>query len=203
MIKLPKECEVDKDIPIEKIDENVYISNILQKEFVEKVDKIIWKYKIAENNINVSKTENVVEIEVFELLLKEKYNSKNILKIITKAIHHPILFMIKFENEYQYAIKFEENIYFSAWNSDLTFNFIGFNLEKVYENIVKIITNIKEDTREVQRELERLQEISKMKKEISKLENQIKKEEQFNKKVELNIKLLELKNKKEELENNE
>lgn len=203
MINLPKECEVDKNVPKKIFYENVYISNTIKQEFVEKVEKITWKYKIAEGNINVSKTENVEEIEVFELILKEKYDSKNILKIITKGIPYPILFMIKYDNEYQYAIKFEENIYFSEWNDDLIFNFIDFNLEKVYENIVKTITNIKNDTRDIQVELEILQEISKIEKEIKKLENQIRKEEQFNKKVELNKRLLELKSKKEELKDNE
>lgn len=203
MINLPNECKVNKFIPKKTFYEKINISSIAKQEFIEKLEKITWKYKIAESNINVSKTENVEEIEIFEIILREKYDAKNILKIITKEIPYPILFMIKYENDYQYAIKFEENIYFSEWNNNLKFNFIDFNLEKVYENIVKLIANIESDNRSVQAELEKLQEISKIENEITKLENQIKKEEQFNKKVELNKKLLELKNKKEELKDNE
>lgn len=203
MIELPKECLVNKYIPKKTFYEKVHISSSIKQEFVDRIEKITWKYKIAESNINVSKTENVEEIEIFEIILREKYDAKNILKIITKEIPYPILFIIKYESNYQYAIKFEENIYFSEWNNNLKFNFIDFNLEKVYENIVKLIANIESDNRSVQAELEKLQEISKIENEITKLENQIKKEEQFNKKVELNKKLLELKNKKEELKDNE
>lgn len=202
MINLPMECEVNKFLPKKVFYENVYISNTVKQEFVDKIEKITWKYKIAESNINISKTENVEEIEIFEIILKEKYNSKNILKVITKEIPYPILFVIKYENDYQYAIKYEENIYFAEWNEELKFDFTDFNLEKVYENIVKIIANINDNAKNIQSELERLQEIDNLQKEITKLENQIRKEQQFNKKVELNKKLLEFKDRMEELKNN-
>lgn len=202
MIELPKECLVNKFIPKKTFYERVNISSTIKQEFVDKVEKIIWKYKISEDNINISKTDSVEEIEVFELILKEKYETKNIIKIITKEIFYPILFFMKYNEDFQYAIKFEENIYFSEWNNNIEFDFTAFNLEKVYENIVKVITNIESNTKNLQVELEKLQEILKMQSEITKLENLIKKEQQFNKKVELNKKILELKQKKENLESN-
>lgn len=166
---------------------------------MDKVEKIIWNYKVSEENINVSKTENVEEIEIFELVLKEKYEVKNIIKVITKEIPYPILFFIKFNEEFQYAIKYKDNIYFSKWNNDIKFNFADFNLEKVYENIVKDITNIESNIEDIQVELKKQQEIIKIQSEINGLESQIKKEQQFNRKVELNKRILELKNKMEEL----
>lgn len=202
MITLPKECIVDKFIPKKTFYEKVNISNLIKQEFVDKVERITWKYKIAESNINVSKTNDVEEIEIFEIILREKYDSKNILKVITKEIPYPILFVVKYNDEFQYGIKFEDVIYFSEWNNEIEFDFIDFNLEKVYENIVKIITNIENNTENVQAELEKLEEISKIQNEITKLENQIRKEQQFNKKVELNKKLIIIKNEMEELKNN-
>lgn len=202
MITLPKECIVDKFIPKKTFYEKVNISNLIKQEFVDKVERITWKYKIAESNINVSKTNDVEEIEIFEIILREKYDSKNILKVITKEIPYPILFVVKCNDEFQYGIKFEDVIYFSEWNNNINFNFTGFNLENVYENIVKTITNLDNNTENIQAELEKLEEISKIQNEITKLETQIRKEQQFNIKVELNKKILELKIKKEELENN-
>lgn len=199
MIDLPKECLVNKYIPKRTFYEKVNISKAIQQEFVDKVEKIIWNYKISEENINVSKTENVEEIEIFELVLKEKYEVKNIIKVITKEIPYPILFFIKFNEEFQYAIKYKDNIYFSKWNNDIKFNFADFNLEKVYENIVKDITNIESNIEDIQVELKKQQEIIKIQSEINGLESQIKKEQQFNRKVELNKRILELKNKMEEL----
>lgn len=199
MIDLPKECLVNKYIPKRTFYEKVNISKAIQQEFVDKVEKIIWNYKISEENINVSKTENVEEIEIFELVLKEKYEVKNIIKVITKEIPYPILFLIKFNEEFQYAIRYKDNIYFSKWNNDIKFNFADFNLEKVYENIVKDITNIESNIEDIQVELKKQQEIIKIQSEINGLESQIKKEQQFNRKVELNKRILELKNKMEEL----
>ena len=203
MFNLPKECNVNKFIPKKTFYEKVNISKVIQQEFVDKVEKIIWKYKISEENINVSKTENVEEIEIFELVLKEKYEGKNIIKVITKEISYPILFFIKFNEEFQYAIKYKDNIYFSEWNNNIKFNFVDFNLEKVYENIVKAITNIEDNIGDIEEELDKQQEIIKIQNEINKLENQIKKEQQFNRKVEINKRILKLKQKKEELSTNE
>lgn len=197
MFNLPKECNVNKFIPKKTFYEKVNISKVIQQEFIDKVEKIIWKYKISEENINVSKTENVEEIEIFELVLKEKYEGKNIIKVITKEISYPILFFIKFNDEFQYAIKYKDNIYFSEWNNNIKFNFVDFNLEKVYENIVKAITNIEDNIEDIEEELDKQQEIIKIQNEINKLENQIKKEQQFNRKVELNKRILELKEKME------
>lgn len=197
MFNLPKECSVNKFISKKTFYEKVNISKVIQQEFVDKVEKIVWKYKISEENINVSKTENVEEIEIFELVLKEKYEGKNIIKVITKEISYPILFFIKFNEEFQYAIKYKDNIYFSEWNNNIKFNFVDFNLEKVYENIVKAITNIEDNIENIQGELDKQQELIKIQNEINKLENQIKKEQQFNRKVELNKRILELKEKME------
>ena len=113
MIELPKACVVDKFIPKKTFYEKVNISNSIKEEFTEKLSKIYWRYKISEDTINISKTEDVEEIEIFELELKEKYNCKNIIRIITKNIPYPILFYIKYESNFQYAIKYNDEIFFS------------------------------------------------------------------------------------------
>lgn len=201
MIELPKECIVNKFIPKKIFYERVNISNALKQEFIEKVEKITWKYKISEDTINVSKTNEVEEIEIFEIMLKEKYDIKNIIKVITKEIPYPILFLIKYNNDFQYAIKYDESIYFSEWNDNIKFDFTDFDLEKVYENIVKLIAKLNDKQHNLKDELIKKQEIIKIQNEIIKLENQIKKEQQFNKKVEINKKILELKTKLEDLKN--
>ena len=84
MIELPRACVVDKFIPKKTFYEKVNISNSIKEEFIEKLSKIYWRYKLSEDTINISKTDNVEEIEIFELELKEKYNSKSLIKTITK-----------------------------------------------------------------------------------------------------------------------
>ena len=189
MIELPRACVVDKFIPKKTFYEKVNISNSIREEFTDKLSKIYWRYKISEDTINVSKTEDIEEIEIFELELKEKYNCKNVIRVITKNIPYPILFYIRYENDFQYAIKYNEEIYFSEWNNELTFSFNGLNIKIVYDNIVKIITNIDKSANDLE-------------KEISKLEGKIRSEKQFNIKVQYNEQIAEVKKKIEELKNN-
>ena len=203
MMELPKECIVDKFIPKKIFYEKVSLSSNLKQEFVDKIDKIYWKYKISEDTLNISKTENVEEIEIFELTLKEKANCQNIIKVITRNIPYIILFEIYYNDEVQYAIKHNDDIYFTNWNEKINFNFNGIDLNVVYENIIRSVTNISEQSNNIDTELEKGKKLKEVQKEIERLENKMKAEKQFNKKVELNKNILELKKQKEELSNNE
>lgn len=199
MIELPKACVVDKFIPKKTFYEKVNISSSIKEEFIEKLSKIYWRYKISEDTINISKTEDIEEIEVFEIELREKYNCKNVIKTITKNIPYPILFYIKFEGNFQYAVKYNEEIYFSEWNNALTFNFNGLNIKIIYDDIVKIITNIDKSVNNLESEINKQNNILNLEKEISKLESKIRSEKQFNIKVQYNEQIAELKKKIEEL----
>lgn len=186
MIELPKECVVDKFIAKKIFYEKVSLSTKLKQEFVDKVDKIYWKYKISEDTLNISKTENVEEIEIFELTLKEKVNCQNIIKVITKNIQYQILFEIKYKDEIQYAIKHNDDFYFTNWNEKIDFNFNGIDLNVVYENIIRSVTNISGQNNNIDEELKKSKKLKEIQKEIERLESKIKAEKQFNKKVELN-----------------
>ena len=122
MLELPQNCLVDRFIPKKTFYERVNISTTLKQEFINKLEKIIWKYKISQDNLNIAKTDEVEEIEIFELVLKEKCDVKNIIKVITREIAYPILFIVKFNEEFQYAIKYKDNIYFSDWDNNIKFN---------------------------------------------------------------------------------
>lgn len=202
MIELPKACVVNKFIPKKTFYERVNIPNSIREEFIDKLSKIYWKYKISEDTINISKTENVEEIEVFELELKEKYNCKNIIKIITKNIPYPILFYIKYESDFQYAIKYNDDIFFSEWNDNISFTFSGLNIEVIYDNIVKNITNIDNKVKDLESEIQKKNNIIRLENEIYKLESKIRSEKQFNIKVQYNEQISRLKKKIEELNEN-
>lgn len=200
MIELPKECIVDKFIPKKIFYEKVNLSSNLKQEFVDKIDKIYWKYKISEDTLNISKTENVEEIEIFELTLKEKANCQNIIKVITRNIPYIILFEIYYNDEVQYAIKHNDDIYFTNWNEKIDFNFNGIDLSVVYENIIRSVTNISEQSNNIDEELEKDKKLKEIQREIERLENKMKAEKQFNKKVELNKQINEMMQLLKELE---
>lgn len=203
MLELPNSCVVDKFIPKKTFYEKVNISGTLKQEFIDKLEKITWKYKIAEDTINISKTEDVEEIEVFELILKEKYDAKNLIKAITKEIPYQILFILRYNNEFRYALKVKDDIILKQWNKDIKIDLIGYNLKTVYEDFIKQVAELEEDEKSVEIQLEKKKKIEEIDQKIEKLYTRIKKEGQFNRKLELNRELLKLKREKEELNNNE
>lgn len=196
MFNLSKNCVINKFLPKTLFYKKLGLSTTLKDEFVNLIEKIIWKYKLSEDTLGITKTEKVEEIQIFELHLKEKKLPKNIIKAITKAIPYKILFIIYYKEEFCYSIKAEE-IYFSEWNEKININFYGLNLETVYENIVKSIIKEENTSKDFEIVIENKNKEIKLSKELEQLRNKMKLEKQFNKKVELNQKL---KEKERELE---
>lgn len=188
---LPKNSLVDKFIPKNKFFTKTIINTKLKDEFTSKISKITWKYKLSPETLSISKTNNIEEIQIFEIELKEKIIPKNVLKIIDKLIPYPILYYFKFEDSevFWITLKWEDNwkYYFSDWDEKIFFNFHWINLEIVYQNIIKsFIKDVKVESTDFKELIEKDNQISILKNEIQALKNKVKQEKQFNKKVELN-----------------
>ena len=192
MLELPQNCLVDRFIPKKTFYERVNISTTLKQEFINKLEKIIWKYKISQDNLNIAKTDEVEEIEIFEIFLKEKCDIKNLIKVITISIPYSILFKITYKDDYRFAIKYEDNIIQTEWNEKINLSIDGIDLKAVYENFVRKIANINNNYMDVKQELEKIKQIEVLEKELNKLKTNIQKEKQFNRKVEWNKEIIEL-----------
>ncbi len=196
MMNLPKNALVNKFIAKTKFYEKASLSSKLQNEFISKIQRITWKYKLAEETIGISKTDKVTEIQIFEIELKEKVIPKNVLKVIDKAIPYQILYRFIYKENEAYVITLKEsgveNYYFSDWNDDKSFDFTGINLEKVYQKLIKaFITNEAKNKGDFDTIIDTDNKIKLLEKEIETLCNKIRKEQQFNMKVDLNKLLLE------------
>lgn len=198
MIELPKECNVNKFIPKKTFYEKIGIHNAIKNDFTNYIEKIVWMYKLSEENINISKTDKVEEIEIFEIELKEKKIPKNVLKLISKSIPYKILFILKYLQEFCYVVV-EEEIYSAEWNKEIKFDFIGYNLTNVYEKIIKTIIEKEDSNSNLEEILEKEKRINELNNQIEQLTNKMNKEVQFKKKVELNQKIRSLKGKLEEI----
>jgi len=194
--KLPKEALVNKFVAKSRFYERSKLSSKLQKEFVDKVQRITWKYKLAESTLGIAKTEAVTEIQIFEIELKEQKIPKNVVKIIDKSIPYQILYRFVYEENVTYGISLKngDNVgsyYFSDWNTNLAFDFSGIDLELVYQKLVKAFLRYeakdKDDFNDI---VITDQKIRTLETEIVSLESSIQKEKQFNRKVELHKILL-------------
>lgn len=193
---LPDSALVNKFVAKTKFYERATLSTKLQNEFTNKIRKITWKYKLAEDTIGISKTEHVEEIQIFEIELKAQMIPKNVLRVIDKSIPYPILYRFVYADEVAYGITLRESgstkqSYFSNWNEEVHFDFTGINLESVYQKLIRAF--VSDDAKAQPRFEDAIaldNQIKKLEKEIVTLENKIRKEKQFNRKVELNKDLL-------------
>lgn len=200
MINLPDRCKVNKFIPKKTFYEKIGVSTSVKDDFINNIDKITWLYKLSEDTLGISKSQEVEEIQIFEIILKERVLPKNIIKIISKAIPYKILFVLKYDKDYCYSIKVD-NIYFTEWNEDIELNINGLTLETIYENIVKSIIKENNNTNTFDNIIENKSKVDELSKKIEQLANKVNNEKQFNKKVELNLELQRLKKEMEELKN--
>jgi hypothetical protein len=195
-LKLPKEAFVNIFIAKTKFYEKANLASKLQKDFVDKIQKITWKYKLAESTIGIAKTEAVTEIQVFEIVLKEQVIPKNVLKVIDKSIPYQILYRFVYDGNIAYGITLKENTsvenyYFCDWNANISFDFSGIDLEKVYQKLVNsFICDGAQKKGSFSEIIDVDNKIKSLEKEIAALESKIGKEKQFNRKVEINKVLL-------------
>lgn len=194
-MNLPKNAIVNKAIPKQTFYSRLSISNKLKNEFIEKIQKITWAYKLSEKTLNIDKTKNVEEIQIFQIELKQKEIPKNILKLIDKAISYPILYIFRFEEDVVYGISLKEkgvpdNYYFSKWNEDIIFDFNAPNLEIVYQKIIKkFIKGLNIDNKKFTEIIREDAIINDIEKELGNLVEKRRREKQFNKKVIINQKI--------------
>ncbi|MEI7604499.1 MAG: DUF4391 domain-containing protein [bacterium] len=197
IFNLPKQAYVNRFVPKSKFFEKIVINTKLKQEFTDKIQKITWKYKLAEETIGIPKTELVEEIQIFEIQLKEKIIPKNVLRIIDKAIPYPILYVFIFEDHFAYGITLKDDsnqrYYFSDWDEEKNFTFAGLNLEKVYQSIITNFISISTEKKDFDTIIATDKQIEVLEKEINALSNKIKNEKQFNRKVEMNNTLLQKK----------
>ena len=168
-------------------------------EFSKYVQRITWKYKLAENTIRIKNKKDVEEIQIFEVILKEKELPKKVFSIIDKTIPYPILYECRYNDHIAYIISYNKEYYNTDRDEEIEFDLTWTNLDRVYENIIsKFITDEHIETWEEFGDLiERKKKIEALENDIEKLKAKIKKEIQMKDKVPLNM---ELQKKKKELE---
>lgn len=189
-LQLPSSALVEKFIPKERFYERSVVNTKIRDEFQNKVKRITWKYKLSEETIGVDRTEEVEEIQIFEVELKEKLIPTKVLNLINRLIPYPILFIFIFDDNFAYGVSLiddKETYYFSEWDKEIDFEFNGLDLKRVYENIVsEFITKVEKKDQEFDKLIEIDKNIKSVEHEIEVLKSKIKNENQFNRKVELN-----------------
>lgn len=210
MIGLPKTTEFNKRIPKQKFYENMDISPILKKVFVEQVKIIYWRNKIAASTTNLAAGSHVTEIEVFEVRLSSPVLDDSLLRQIDKEIPYHILFLLEYQGKYQAWIGYKEaaasgnkafkvnGYYHTEWlvEDELPLKLEGLSVDAVYENFVRQIAGDKLKTESAGESLKesvaRDEQKQQLQKQITTLQAKIRKEKQLNKQMQMNTELKKL-----------
>lgn len=211
MIGLPKTTEFNKRIPKQKFYENMDISPVLKKIFVEQVKTIYWKNKIAASTTNLAAGTDVTELEVFEVRLNSPVLDDSLLRRIDKEIPYHILFLLEYQGKYQAWVGYKEAVasgnkafkvnryYHTEWlaEDELPLKLEGLNVDAVYENFVRQIAGDKLKTETADESLKasvaRDEQEQALQKQIATLQAKIRKEKQLNKQMQMNTELKKLK----------
>ena len=217
MIGLTKTTEFNKRIPKQKFYENMDISPVLKKVFVEQVKIIYWRNKIAASTTNLAAGNDVTELEVFEVRLSSPVLDDSLLRQIDKEIPYHILFLLEYQGKYQAWIGYKEaaafgnkafklnGYYHTEWldEDELPLKLDGLSVDAVYENFVRQIAGDRLKTEasgeSLKESVERYEKKQTLKKQIATLQAKIRKEKQLNKQVQLNAELKKLKKEQEVL----
>ena len=210
----PKQAEFGRTLPKNKIYAHSGASTRLKDLFVDQVDQIVWRYKLAPETINLAAKPGVPEIQIFAIQLKTSELHRDVLRCIDGAVQFPIVFELtqgqgaeartqvvaayKRPSEADAASWVCSDYFESGWmpaTSERATLPVALDLGGLYEQMLQRLVPIAARTHEPLRDLiVRTEQVMAKKREISKTEARLKKEKQFNRKVEINAELRALKN---------
>jgi hypothetical protein len=220
MIELPQSTLFGRRIPKTKFYENLTVSTQLKRIFVEQIDRIEWRYKIAPSTTNIAAGEKVQEIEVFVLKLNQRSLDTKVLVQIDKEIPYHILFLLEYGEDQQAWISYKEEnqtkagtfkpgVYYNTeWvnKGSSSLKLDGLNMDSVYENLIRQVAGERlelgdeSDSYNIKEAISLDEKRQKLMKEIEMLEKKIQNEKQFNRQVEMNEKLRKMKIEMEKLQ---
>lgn len=201
MFYLPETTVVNRVIPKNSFEK--YATPSQRRQFSEYVQKIIWLNKLSSETTNLAGNE-IKEIQVFLIELKQKQKIDGLLSVIDRAIPYPIIFTIKYDSTFYCSASQkhphplnEDNAiidwtFKTDWLDILDYSLsilLKKNLETVFENFCSQISNPNKTIIGLNELADFDRKIKSLQKEKERLINAINSCKQFNKKVELNLEL--------------
>lgn len=201
----PKAAKFGRVLPKNKIYGHARASSKLQQRFVDQVDRIVWKYKLAPETINLEATKTVAEIQVFEIALRTTECDEDILRAIDKAIPFPLIFELtnggkrKVVAAYKRpseadSTKWVVSEYFASdWevedNSRQALPAV-LNIGALYDRVLSTLIPAEAGTDEpIIVRVERMELIRVKEREVERIRSRMHHEKQYNKRIDINAEL--------------
>ena len=195
---MPASTVVNRFVPKEKFYSKTDVSPKVRQLFISEIEKITWSNKIAPSTLNISPGK-LLELQVFEVLLKSHDISESVLRHIDKHIPYPILFIIKRDPSVKAVISFKEqnqrvennmkvDTYFSTnWSTDIDLQLKGNSVDSIYQNyLYQIAPQLKNEKNPTAKQAVESHKVTlKVQKQIDQINKQMKSEPSIAKKQEL------------------
>jgi hypothetical protein len=199
LFELPKHTIVNRVIPKNAFDE--YTNTKQKKLFVDTIERLKWMNKLSTETINLP-SEEIQEIQIFEIELRKKEKIEVLLDLINKSIPYHIIFILSYENEvlvstskkHPHPTNDNQSVidwtfsteWFAKKNNTLQLNLSG-TIDKIFSDLCFQISG--KQNLSLPELIKHEEKKKALEKEITRLENAIKKAKQFNEKVNLNNEL--------------
>jgi hypothetical protein len=200
MLDFPQSTYFGKRIPKEKFYLHLEPNYAVQQRFVNEIGSIIWRNKFSAGTLNVAAGKSVVEIDVLEILLKQRPRDGKLLELVDRNLPHHVVFILLHNGLAQAVVHYKEKsgscfsileTFRTEWMDyrKLSLSVSGLNLDEVYENFIrqtagKRLSESKE-LGSLRDQILRMQEHEKLERQIRALETKIRNEKQFNRQVEI------------------
>ena len=201
LLSYPQSTIVDKTVPKTMFYKFMEVNPRMKIRFVNDVAQICWLYKLSASTLNVTDREEMKEIEIFVVTLKQQDCPTDLFTFIDTNMPHHIVFILKYEDSYMLLVNYKEwkdgthtqfkitKSFATTWMplDRLSLAIQGQSLPRIYDNFVAQISGIGEHKAGALSEIVELKKrIAAMESELQSLEKRMRKEPQYDVQVKMN-----------------
>lgn len=187
MISLPSTTHVGRKLPKEDFYRRLKLTGKQRDAFVKQIESITIANSLKPSTMRVSDGNDVHEIFVIDLSLKESCVPALIIETIAKENPHKVLFQSRFDGEEVLSVYRQGKEWHTGWSPAETevISVLGENLDEIWDGICAQIIFGDPSIADVDEELRKRQRLKSLDDDIAKLERAHGKERQLGKRNEL------------------
>lgn len=201
ILKYPQSTIVNRVVPKTMFYKFMEVNPRIKSRFVNDVVNITWLYKLSASTLNVTDTEEMKEIEVFVVNLKQPDCPTDLFTFIDIHMPHHIVFVLVHDNSAMLLINYKDwtddthtkfrirQAFASPWMpmADLELSVQGQSLPRIYDNFVAQVSGIGEHKAGAMADIVVLKkQIATAESELESLQKKMRKEPQLDRQLVMN-----------------
>ncbi len=214
LLHYPQTTIVNRVVPKTMFYKFMEVNPRMKTRFVDDVANITWLYKLAASTLNVTDVDNMREIEVFVVKLKQPDCPTDLFSFIDTNMPHHIVFVLVHDSHAMLLVNYKDwtddthtkfkitQTFISPWAplDNLYLQIDGQSLPRVYDNFVAQISGIGEHKAGAMADIVALKkQIATAETELKSLERRMRKEPQLDRQMQMNKQVKAMRKELEEL----